>query len=138
VLRSVSGQVNCRDALLRAEGRGTTLVRLVRGLDNDLDLVHEVALGGFDQPWATWQGTTARIGLHELRVLGGSSQLDGRWLRTLDPESGQGLGNTPLVWSHMEAARAMHLLDSASLRQSYGLPGLALWRLGRWVHGCSR
>ncbi len=51
----------------------------------------------------------------------------------MDPESRQGLGNAPLVWSHMEAARAMHLLDSARRRQRYGAVGLAGWRAYRWV-----
>ena len=41
----------------------------------------------------------------------------------VDPESGAGLGNVPLVWSHIEAARAMHLIDTAELRRRYGRVG---------------
>lgn len=53
----------------------------------------------------------------------------------MDPESRQGLGNVPLVWSHMEAARAMYLLDSARLRSRTGVVGLSVWRLARWMRG---
>ena len=55
----------------------------------------------------------------------------------MDPESRQGLGNVPLVWSHMEAARAMYLLDSARLRARTGPLGLAAWRVGRWMRARS-
>ncbi len=41
----------------------------------------------------------------------------------MDPESGAGLGNVPLVWSHIEAARAMQLIDTAQLRRRYGRAG---------------
>lgn len=51
----------------------------------------------------------------------------------VDPERGESLGNVPLVWSHMEAARTMYLLDAAAVRQRFGALGLWLWRLGRYV-----
>ncbi|MDP9442633.1 MAG: glycoside hydrolase family 15 protein, partial [Actinomycetota bacterium] len=51
----------------------------------------------------------------------------------VDPETGASLGNTPLVWSHMEAARTMYVLDAARVRQRYGPLGLALWRIRRYV-----
>jgi Glycosyl hydrolases family 15/Domain of unknown function (DUF5911) len=82
VLRSARGRVECRDALHCADDRGSSLVRLVRGIDDDLDLEHELALGGFDQPWATWDGSAADLAGSRVRVLGGSSTVDGRWLRT--------------------------------------------------------
>lgn len=41
----------------------------------------------------------------------------------VDPESGAALGNVPLVWSHIEAARALYILDAAELRRRYGRPG---------------
>ena len=82
VLRSDRGRVECRDALHCDDDRGSSLVRMVRGLDEDLDLEHELALGGFDQPWARWDGASAELGPHRVRVLGGSSTDDGRWLRT--------------------------------------------------------
>ena len=82
VLRAAQGRVETRDALHCEDDRGSTLVRLVRGLDSDLDLWHELALGGFDQPWAVWDGTDARVGERTVRLLGGASEVDGRWLRT--------------------------------------------------------
>lgn len=82
VLQSPRGRVECRDALHCDDDRGSALVRLVRGLDDDLELEHELALGGFDQPWAQWDGATASVGPHAVRVLGGESTLQGRWLRT--------------------------------------------------------
>ena len=82
VLQSARGRVECRDALHCEDDRGSSLVRLVRGLDQDLDLEHELSLGGFDLPWATWDGTSATVGDVSLRVLGGTSRLDGRVLRT--------------------------------------------------------
>jgi len=51
----------------------------------------------------------------------------------VDPEREESLGNVPLVWSHMEAARTMYLLDAAAVRQRFGAVGLWLWRLGRYV-----
>jgi GH15 family glucan-1,4-alpha-glucosidase len=51
----------------------------------------------------------------------------------MDPESRIGLGNVPLVWSHMEAARAMYLLDAARLRSRFGAAALVMWRGQRWL-----
>lgn len=51
----------------------------------------------------------------------------------IDPESGHSLGNTPLVWSHMEAARAMYVLDASRIRHRWGPLALVLWRLRRYV-----
>jgi len=82
VLQSPRGRVECRDALHCDDDRGSSLVRLVRGLDQDLDLEHELSLGGFDQPWAVWDGGTAQVGEHEVRLLGGTSRHDGRVVRT--------------------------------------------------------
>lgn len=82
VLQSERGRVECRDGLVCQDDRGSSLVRLVRGLDEDLDLEHELSLGGFDQPWAAWDGGTARVGAHRIRLLGGDSRLDGRVVRT--------------------------------------------------------
>lgn len=65
-LQSGRGRLQCLDGLLCAAVGGSSLVRLVRGLDADLDLVHELSLGGFDQPWAQWTGRTARVAGLEL------------------------------------------------------------------------
>ena len=82
VLQSPRGRVEWRDALHCDDDRGSSLVRLVRGLDEDLDLEHELSLGGFDQPWAVWEGGTAQVGEHEVRLLGGTSRHDGRVVRS--------------------------------------------------------
>jgi hypothetical protein len=44
-----------------------------------------------------------------------------------------GAGNTPLLWSHTEAARALYNLQVAGIRHRYGLVGAAAWRVGRYV-----
>ena len=82
VLQSASGRVECRDGLHCEDDRGSSLVRLVRGIDHDLDLEHELSLGGFDQPWADWSGAEAQLGPHRVRVLGGASRVEGARLRT--------------------------------------------------------
>ncbi len=51
----------------------------------------------------------------------------------VDPATGASLGNTPLVWSHMEAARTMYVLDAARVRRRFGVVGLAAWRLFRYA-----
>jgi hypothetical protein len=45
-----------------------------------------------------------------------------------DVEAGEGRGNCPLLWSHMESARALYLLDVARRRRRWGPVGLALWK----------
>ncbi len=82
VLQSARGRVECRDGLHCDDDRGPALIRLVRGLDADLDLQHELSLGGFDRPWATWDDSAAQVGEVRVRVLGGTSHLDGRVLTT--------------------------------------------------------
>jgi hypothetical protein len=51
----------------------------------------------------------------------------------VDPADGRSLGNTPLLWSHMELVRALYLLDVARLRQRWGSVGLTVWRGVRYV-----
>jgi hypothetical protein len=50
-----------------------------------------------------------------------------------DVERGEGMGNTPLLWSHAEAARALYNLHIANIRRRYTVVGAALWRIGRYV-----
>jgi len=50
-----------------------------------------------------------------------------------DAENLQSLGNVPLVWSHMAAARALYILDAADVRRRYGHVSLGLWRVGRYL-----
>jgi uncharacterized membrane protein len=51
----------------------------------------------------------------------------------VDPQTGQLLGNTPLVWSHAELARASYVLDAAKRRARWGPAGSWAWRLQRYV-----
>lgn len=66
-----------------------------------------------------------------------ADELDRRLPRLLAeevaPASGESLGNTPLVWAHMEAARANYLLDAADLRRRFTVVGLSAWRVGRFI-----
>ncbi|CAA9221278.1 MAG: GH15 [uncultured Acidimicrobiales bacterium] len=50
-----------------------------------------------------------------------------------DPVDATALGNVPLVWSHMELARALYLLDAARLRHRYGTAALTAWRIARFA-----
>ena len=51
----------------------------------------------------------------------------------VDPQTGESLGNVPLVWAHAEAARAMYVLDAATLRDRFGAPALWAWRMVRYA-----
>ena len=73
VVRTVLGvqgvRIECRDALVE-EG----LVRLIRAEEADLELTHELAVGGFDQAWGTWDGEVCRLGSAVVTVVGGTSR----------------------------------------------------------------
>ena len=51
----------------------------------------------------------------------------------VEPASGALLGNVPLVWSHMELARALYLLDAAERRRRWGAAALWVWRIARYL-----
>ena len=61
------------------------------------------------------------------------AQLPRAMSEEVDPMSGESLGNTPLVWSHAEAARAMYLLDAATLKDRFGGGVLWAWRIARYI-----
>lgn len=74
------------------------------------------------------------------RVDEAAQRADAMWARLprlvpeeVDPGTGEGLGNVPLVWSHMEGARASYILDAARRRERYGSAGLWAWRLARYA-----
>ncbi|HEV2760004.1 MAG TPA: hypothetical protein VGV86_10605 [Acidimicrobiales bacterium] len=54
VLRLGGARIECRDALVE-EG----VVRLLRANEAALEMTHELAMGGFDQPWGTATGPAA-------------------------------------------------------------------------------
>ncbi|MBW3556929.1 MAG: hypothetical protein KY454_08340 [Actinobacteria bacterium] len=51
----------------------------------------------------------------------------------VDPATDEALGNVPLVWSHIELARALYLVDAAERRARWGAAGLWAWRVGRYL-----
>jgi uncharacterized membrane protein len=51
----------------------------------------------------------------------------------VDPQTGELLGNVPLVWSHAELARAVYVLDAAKRREKWGAAASWAWRLQRYV-----
>jgi len=85
VLVAGCGRVEVRDGLLERPGHGPALVRLVRGCDGDLDLVHEVSVGGFDADRGRWElGVVARAaaGAQRVSVHGGQHTAVGGVLRS--------------------------------------------------------
>ena len=77
VLRVQGVRIEVRDALVE-EG----LVRLVRAEEGDLELTHELAIGGFDQAWGTWDDAACRLGSSVVTVVGGTSGPQARCLTT--------------------------------------------------------
>ncbi len=76
---------------------------------------------------------TGRLSEAQARVDALCAGLPALLAEELDPASGASLGNVPLVWSHIEAARTMYILDAEALRARYGTAGLWAWRLGRYI-----
>jgi len=75
---------------------------------------------------------TGRLEEAERRVDAMCSRLPRLLAEEFDPAQNESLGNVPLVWSHMEAARVMYLLDAARRRARVGAVGLWGWRLARF------
>jgi GH15 family glucan-1,4-alpha-glucosidase len=50
-----------------------------------------------------------------------------------DVQAGEALGNTPLLWSHTEAARCLYVLQREQLRRRVGTVGVRMWTIGRYV-----
>jgi GH15 family glucan-1,4-alpha-glucosidase len=51
-----------------------------------------------------------------------------------EPSRGEPRGNLPLVWSHIEAGRALFVLQCARIGQRWGRAGLAAWKLWRYAY----
>lgn len=71
LLRHRSGRLECRDGLHTEADGAPGLIRLVRNLDAELDVVHELSLGGFDGPWARWSNDGAQLAGGLVCVIGG-------------------------------------------------------------------
>lgn len=50
-----------------------------------------------------------------------------------DVDGATALGNTPLLWSHMESARALYVLQREELRRRVGTVGLGMWSFARYL-----
>ena len=69
-----TGRVEVWDGLVATPAGGTDLVRLVRALDDDVEVWHALKLGGFLEPWATWaDGAAVFDGLPSVAVYGGTT-----------------------------------------------------------------
>jgi hypothetical protein len=53
------------------------------------------------------------------------------------PATGRLLGNTSLVWSHAELARAVYVLDAARRRQQWEVAASCAWRLRTWDYAAA-
>ncbi len=87
---------------------------------------------------ASWWAITA---------LGAVGELDTAWQRAddlcahlpplqpeqWDVEADEALGNTPLLWSHTEAARSLYYLQRAQMRRHIGPLGVKLWTIARYL-----
>ncbi len=92
-------RVSCWDGVVR-HGEGSWLVRLVRGDDSDLDVVHQLALGGFDQqPWGRWEGQRCRLGVAPLVVRTFGDDGASSWV-----EAGSG-GERPRLLTRLRSRR---------------------------------
>ena len=125
-----SGQIV--DRTIEALQTGPFLYRYEPGSDDGFEGVE----GAFVP--ASWWAVSA------LAVLGRVDQaeekadqicgaLPGLIAEEIDPETGESRGNVPLVWSHMEAARALYLLEVATIRKRYGAAGYGMWRASRYA-----
>jgi GH15 family glucan-1,4-alpha-glucosidase len=116
------------DALLACDD-GSDLVRLVRGTDADLDITHELRVGGFDQAWVTWDGAHAKVDGHDLWLAGGETvvRADGTAVTQLRAPKGawavlllsahEAVHDPELLIERLVAAEGAHrsLLDEASV-----------------------
>jgi hypothetical protein len=77
-LRHQGGSLECWDVMTGSTEGGSALLRLIRNVDADLDVVHDLALGGFDGPWARWTDEGAVLaGNQVVTVRGGQVLLPG-------------------------------------------------------------
>jgi hypothetical protein len=73
-----TGRVEVWDGLVATATGGTDLVRLLRALDDDVGVWHSLKLGGFEEPWATWDdGAAVFDQLPSVTVLGGTTTFGG-------------------------------------------------------------
>jgi hypothetical protein len=120
------------DALVERLGSGPYLYRYPPGGDDGFS-GREGAFLPMSFLAVTALARTGRVDDAQRRLDALCAALPRLLAEEVDPVSGELLGNTPLVWSHAELARAVYVLDAALRRRRWGLAGLWAWRLQRYV-----
>ena len=120
------------DRVIADLGAGPYLYRYRRGRDDGF----HGAEGAF-LPMSWWAvsalAVTGRVDEARSRADWLCASLPALVSEEADTIDGTSLGNVPLVWSHMEMARALYVLDAADLRDRFGAVGLWMWRLSRFA-----
>lgn len=120
------------DALLERLGSGPYLYRYPPGGDDGFTGV-EGAFLPMSFLAVTALAQLGRVEQAERRLDRMCAALPRLLAEEVDPRSSEMLGNTPLVWSHAELARAVYVVDAAKRRDRWGNAGLWAWRLQRYV-----
>ena len=88
-------------------------------------------------PMAWWAvaalAVTGRVDEAEHRLDELCRRLPALLAEEVDPIDDRARGNVPLVWSHMELARALYILGAMRIRSRFGAAGLWAWRLARYA-----
>ena len=120
------------DVTIRDLGAGPYLYRYRPGGDDGFDGVEGAFL-----PMAWWAvaalAITGRPAQAEDRLDELCRGLPDLLSEEVDPADNRALGNVPLVWSHMELARALYILGAMRIRARFGPAGLWVWRLARYA-----
>lgn len=120
------------DTTIAGLGAGPFLYRYQLGVDDGFSGSEATFT-----PMSWWAAAalaqTGRLSEARARVDALCAGLPALLAEELDPAGGASLGNVPLVWAHMEAARTMYILDAEARRARYGSVGLWAWRLGRYA-----
>ena len=125
VLRCGTARVECLDGLVLAPDGNPALVRLVRALDEPVELVHVLSAGGFDDDRAQWTpadgGVSGRLDEATLRVVAtGTTEVSGDEARSRLPVACDrwsavvvALGEPPALDPEALRARLLELRDDA-------------------------
>ena len=120
------------DATLRDLGAGPYMYRYPPNEDDGFKGIEATFL-----PMAWWAvaalAITGRVKEARERADDLCARLPRLLSEEVDARDGTSLGNVPLVWSHMELARALYILDACELRERFGRVALTAWRVHRYA-----